>query len=48
MERFNLKLDAEVVYLEDCLGQITLGDKLRRGRGDLARAGRLGWNVGWG
>ena len=29
MERFNLKLDAELVYLEDCLGQITLGDKLR-------------------
>ena len=28
MERFNLKLHAEVVYLEDCLTQITWGDKL--------------------
>ncbi len=28
MERFNLKLNAEVVYLEDFIGQITLGDKL--------------------
>jgi acyl-[acyl-carrier-protein]-phospholipid O-acyltransferase/long-chain-fatty-acid--[acyl-carrier-protein] ligase len=28
MERFNLKLNAEVVFLEDCVRQITLGDKL--------------------
>jgi acyl-[acyl-carrier-protein]-phospholipid O-acyltransferase/long-chain-fatty-acid--[acyl-carrier-protein] ligase len=28
MERFNLKLHAEVVYLEDCLSRITWGDKL--------------------
>ncbi len=29
MERFDLKLQAEVVYLEDYLSQITWGDKLR-------------------
>ena len=28
MKRFDLKLDAEVVYLEDLLGKITLADKL--------------------
>ncbi len=28
MERFKLKLDAEVVYLEDFVGRITLADKL--------------------
>ena len=28
MDRFNLKLSAEVVYLEDCVRQITRGDKL--------------------
>jgi acyl-[acyl-carrier-protein]-phospholipid O-acyltransferase/long-chain-fatty-acid--[acyl-carrier-protein] ligase len=28
MERFGLKLDAELVYLEDFLGKITLADKL--------------------
>ena len=28
MSRFNLKLDADVVYLEDMLQKITLGDKL--------------------
>ncbi len=28
MERFNLKLNAELVYLEDFAGKITLGDKL--------------------
>jgi len=29
MSRFDLKLDAEIVYLEDCLKKVTLGDKLR-------------------
>ena len=29
MERFNLKLNAELIYLEDLLGKVTLGDKLR-------------------
>jgi acyl-[acyl-carrier-protein]-phospholipid O-acyltransferase / long-chain-fatty-acid--[acyl-carrier-protein] ligase len=28
MERFNLKLDADVVYLEDCVHKITWADKL--------------------
>ena len=28
MERLDLKLDAEIVYLDDFLGKITLGDKL--------------------
>jgi len=29
MDRFHLKLDAELIYLEDFLAHITLGDKLR-------------------
>ena len=41
MERFNLKLNAKVVYLEDFLGKITLGDKLRCGRRGLAGADRV-------
>ena len=28
MERFDLKLNAELIYLEDLLGKVTLGDKL--------------------
>ena len=48
MERFNLKLDAKLLYLEDFLGKITLADKLPCRRRGLAGADRRGWNAGWG
>ena len=48
MERFNLKLNAELVYLEDFQGQGHAGRQAARRRGGLARAGRRGWSAGSG
>ena len=48
MERFDLKLDAELVYLEDFLDKITLADKLRRPPRRPGSRRSRGWNAGSG
>ena len=46
MERFNLKLNAELVYLEDFKDEVTRADKLDRRGGSVADAACAGWSGG--